>query len=79
MGTEPLEHDDDVADAVALTAAVRADDAEAVAAVLPNANLLNVCLVLARLLAVAADEGSAGPEHLRAWAEQAAGRRGEAA
>jgi hypothetical protein len=68
--------DDDVADAVALVAAVRADDVEAVAMLLPNVSLAGVAVTLARLLAVAADEGSATPGHFRAWAAQAATRRG---
>lgn len=69
--------DDDLADAIALTAAWRSGDSGAIAAILPNANLVGVCLVLSRLLAVAADEGNAEPRHLRAWAQQAAVRRGE--
>ena len=68
-------HDDDTLDAIALVNAVRSDDTEAVAAIVSSADLLNVSLVLARLLAVVSEESNACPGHFRRWAADAAVRR----
>lgn len=65
---------DDLADAVALTQAIRADDTEGVAAILRNCNSYATCITLAKLLAVAAEEGQASPDHLRSWAASAVRR-----
>ncbi len=66
--------DDPLADGVALVAAIRADDVERVAAILPNMSAYEVGIVLARLLAVAADDADADPEQFRDWAERSARR-----
>lgn len=74
--TEPPAHDDDLADAVALVAAWRRDDAEAIGALLQHCDLLRVAVLLSRLLAVAADEGGASIGEFRDWAATAAVKRG---
>ena len=60
-------HDDDLADALALVAAVRADRTDHIAVLLRHTNPYAVCVTLAKLLAVAADESDASPEHMRTW------------
>ena len=71
--TEPP-WDDGIADALALTEAVREDRVGHVAVILRHCNSFEVAVVLAKLLAAVADESDATREHLRKWGQQTARR-----
>lgn len=72
---EPVEPwPDDLADVVAIVTAIREDRTADVAVVLRHTNLCASLITACKLLAVAAEEGQASPEHLRNWAAQAIGR-----
>jgi hypothetical protein len=67
---------DDLADAVALVLATLTGDAPGTAAIMASSNWHHVALTLARLLSVCwSDTGCSNPDHLRAWAAEAMGRR----
>jgi hypothetical protein len=66
--------DDDTADALAITQAVRDDRTGDVAVILRHSSPFSLALTLAKLLAAAADECGASPDHLRLWGHQAVNR-----
>lgn len=70
-------HQDGLFDAIALTEAVRRDDEYTgtdIKAILRNANVYDVSVTLAKLLAEACDDVEVRPEWFRHWAESSAGR-----
>jgi hypothetical protein len=74
MIVTPGEHDDSIADALALVHAVREEETGDVAVLLRHANMYATGLVMAKLLAELLDEQEVCTEHWRIWAEQAARR-----
>ena len=72
--TEPCFHDDGLCDGIALVTAVREDRTADIAVLLRHCNAYEVALTLAKLVAEAADESGATPEHLRTWGTAAARR-----
>jgi hypothetical protein len=68
------EHDDNLADAVALVTAVRAGESEGAAVIMASANWHGVCTALARLCADFLNEESVPDRQWRAWAAQQARR-----
>lgn len=69
--TDGQDHDDDLADALALVEAMRREDTEGFAAILKNMNSYGVVVALGKMLQVAADEVNATPEFFRRWGAQA--------
>ena len=69
-----MEHDDALADALALVQAVREDRTGDIAVLLRHCTVYEVAVTLAKLLAEAADESGATPGHLRTWGQQAVRR-----
>ena len=70
-------HQDGLYDAIALAEAVRRDDqytATDIKAILRNANVMDVAVTLAKLLAEAADDLDVRPAWFRLWAESSVGR-----
>jgi hypothetical protein len=70
-----MEHDDHLADAVALVQAVREHDAEGLTAILRNCDGAMAALRLAECFAVVMEENEVPPESFRSWAARTVSRR----
>lgn len=70
----PAGHDDDLADITAAVQCVRDDDTAGLAAILRHGCPGGMLVTAVKLLAEAASEPGASPEHWRRWAAQAVTR-----
>jgi hypothetical protein len=68
---QPESHDDALADAVAMVEAIARDDTEGLAAVVANATLVHVAVVMGKLLAEGSCPGCIASGQFRRWAAEA--------
>jgi hypothetical protein len=68
---QPESHDDALADAIAMVEAIARDDTEGLAAVVANAALVHVAVVLGKLLAEGLCPGCIQSGQFRQWAAEA--------